>query len=366
MLDLYPFIRPLLFTMSAERAHHLTLCAMKMGVFPKIRSVHDPALEVNLWGLKFSNPVGLSAGFDKNGEVIGQSFSLGFGFIEAGTVTPKPQDGNLPPRIFRDVPNNAIINRMGFPNKGMDVFKANVSKFLSARPRPDGVVGINIGMNKTQKDPAKDYCLLIRVLGPMADYLAVNISSPNTPGLRDLQRKEPLTELLSALMEERKKSCGDHPPPLLVKLAPDLEEDQQGEIAAALMNAKIDGIILSNTTLARPDYLNGEFASEAGGLSGAPLTDRSTDIIRNFYRLTKGSIPIVGVGGISNGDEAYAKIKAGASLLQLYSSLAFQGPAVASCINKKLLCNIKADGYDNIAQAVGADVQIRGKKKNAK
>ncbi len=311
-----------------------------------------------IWGLKFPNPVGLSAGFDKNAEVIGPAFKLGFGFVEAGTVTPKPQHGNDKPRIFRCPEQEAVINRMGFPNGGMNMFKTNLSKFLGSRQRPAGVIGVNIGMNKSQSEPAKDYSVLIKMLGPMADYLTVNISSPNTPGLRDLQKREPLLELLAAVKAERAKSCGDHPPPILLKLAPDLDKAQQEELASAVMEAKIDGLILTNTTLDRPANLPEKFAKRQGGLSGKPVGDKSTAIIRSFYELTDGKMPIIGVGGISSGADAYEKIKAGASLVQLYSGLIFKGPGVVNSINNDLLALLKRDGFTHISQAIGIDSTV--------
>lgn len=363
MADLYQLARPFLFRLDPEDAHHHTLKLMKAGLVPPVAPIKDDVLAQNLFGLKFSNPVGLAAGFDKNAEVVGPALKMGFGFVEAGTVTPRPQAGNDRPRIFRDAKHEAVINRMGFPNGGMEVFKNNIAAFLSRSPRLQGVVGINIGMNKEQTDPAKDYCLLIRMLGPMADYLTINISSPNTPGLRNLQEKEPLTELLAAVTEERRKSCGSHPPPILLKLAPDLTEDQQGEIAAVVMNAGIEGIILGNTTLARPDFLPKDFAGERGGLSGKPLKDKSTAIIRSMHRLTKGKIPIVGVGGISTGADAYEKIKAGASLVQVYSGLVFKGPTMAYSINKELASLLRADGFTSITEAVGAESRVGDKTK---
>jgi dihydroorotate dehydrogenase len=353
MTGLYALARPLLFTLDPEQAHHLTLKLMKSGLLPPCPSINDPALEVSLWGHKFPNPIGLSAGFDKNAEVIGPAFGMGFGFVEAGTVTPKPQHGNPKPRVFRDPSTESVINRMGFPNGGMNSFKANLEKFLSSKARPSGVVGINIGMNKSQTEPAKDYAVLIKMLGPLADYLTINISSPNTPGLRNLQSRGPLLELLSVVMEERKKACGDHPPPVLVKFAPDLDDAQQEEIAATALEAGIDGMILTNTTLERPDTLPKGFAAQQGGLSGKLLHAKSTEIIRNFYRLTKGKLPIIGVGGISSSADAYAKIKAGATLIQLYTSLVFKGPSVANSINRELLDLLKADGFSHISEAVG-------------
>lgn len=355
MVDFYKLVRPLLFMMLApEQAHKVTIQALKAGIVPPAPKMDAPALEQSLWGLKFPTPIGLAAGFDKNAEVIGPSFRLGFGFVEVGTVTPRPQSGNPCPRIFRDPSHEAVINRMGFPNHGMNAFKANLEIFLGKKNRPRGVVGLNIGMNKTQSEPAKDYGALIRMLGPMADYIAINISSPNTPGLRDLQSREALLELLAAVHEERRKACGGHPPPVLVKLAPDLDEEQQEELAAAVMEAKVDGLILTNTTLGRPENLPAAFAGQQGGLSGQPLTEKSTRVIHNFYRLTGGKIPIIGVGGVANAQQAYDKIRAGASLVQLYSALVYEGPYVANAINRGLLALLERDGYSDISQAVGA------------
>lgn len=353
MVDLYALARPLLFQLEPERAHSLTVRAMRLGLLPKCPPVSDPALEQTLWNLKFPNPIGLSAGFDKNAEVIGPAFGLGFGFVEAGTVTPRPQPGNPAPRVFRDPGSEAVINRMGFPGEGASAFKANLERFLAGKGRPPGVIGTNIGMNKNQKEPAKDYALLIRMLGPMADYLTINISSPNTPGLRDLQSREPLLELLGVLKEERRKACGAHPPPLLLKLAPDLDEAKQEELATAVLEAGIDGLILTNTTLERPAHLPEAFRNEKGGLSGQPLTDKSTQVVHNFYALTKGKIPIIGVGGVSSGRQAYDKIRAGASLVQLYTALVFRGPHIANAINRELLALLKQDGYTHISQAIG-------------
>lgn len=353
MFDLYPLARPLFFALDPEKAHGLTIQMMQRGLFPKTKAVDDPSLEQTVMGLRFPNPVGLAAGFDKNAQVIGPAFGMGFGFVEAGTVTPKPQNGNPKPRIFRDPVHEAVINRMGFPNAGMNAFKANLEAFLGQPSRPRGVVGINIGMNKSQTSPAKDYAVLIKMLAPMADYLTINISSPNTPGLRDLQKREPLLALLDAVKEERTKACGGHPPPVLVKLAPDLTKGQQEELAETAMEAGVDGLILTNTTLERPETLPNKFRSETGGLSGQPLTDKSTAVIGNFYKLTQGTIPIIGVGGVSSGRQAYAKIKAGASLVQLYSALVFKGPTLVNDINEQLLKLMQVDGYTNIGDAIG-------------
>ena len=352
----FKYTKPFFHALDPETAHKAGICAMKRGLHPQFPAVDDPRLKVTLWDRQFPNPVGLAAGFDKNAEVIGPMLQMGFGFVEVGTVTPKPQIGNPRPRIFRNASNEAVINRMGFPNKGLDVFKENIEKFLDQKPRPTGLVGINIGMNKDQKDPAKDYCHLLRHLGAYGDYFAINISSPNTPGLRNLQQRDHLLELVTRLKEERIKHCDKtFPPPLLVKLAPDLDEAQQEELAQTALDAEIDGLILTNTTLERPDFLPSKFRSETGGLSGRPLTDKSTEIIRNFYKLTKGKIPLIGIGGISSGHDAYEKIKAGASLIQLYSALVYHGPEVANQINEDLLTLMERDRIKSIAKAVGQE-----------
>ncbi len=363
MTDFYALARPLLFKVPPEDAHKLTIKAMKMGIFPKVKPVIDPALESTLWGLKFPNPVGMAAGFDKNAEAIGPLFNLGFGFVEVGTVTPKPQRGNPSPRIFRCPEHEAVINRMGFPNGGMSAFKDNLTKFLGRKEHPAGVLGINIGLNKSQIYPAKDYQILIKMLAPMADYLTINVSCPNQKGVTDLQKRGPLLELLSVVKEERKKSCGDHPPPLLLKLSPDLDDAQIEELAQTALDAKIDGLILTNTTLDRPNYLPKSFANEKGGLSGKPVAEKSTETIRKFYTQTKGQIPIIGTGGISSGAQAYAKIRAGASLVQLYTGLVYKGPNVAHFVNSKLLTLLQKDGFSNITQAIGIDAKTGGKEK---
>jgi len=355
---LFQLAKPFLHRMDPEDAHRMTLKALQTGVIPCPSRIDDPRLKVTLWNRTFPNPVGLAAGFDKNADVVGAMLKIGFGFVEAGTVTPKPQDGNPRPRIFREADHEAVINRMGFPNQGVQNFRGNIEKFLETKPRPAGVVGINIGMNKGQTDPAKDYCQLVRTLGPYADYITVNISSPNTPGLRNLQERENLLPLLERIMEERAKSCGaGDPPPLLVKLSPDLKEAQKKEVADSLLEAKVDGVILTNTTLDRPDYLPAEFYEQAGGLSGRPLTEKSTTLIRDFYRLLDGKLPIVGAGGISSAKDAYAKIKAGASLVQLYSALVFQGPPLIPEILQGLIASMERDGYTHISQAVGKDAR---------
>ena len=353
---LFNIAKPVLHRMDAEAAHGLTIKALKTGLMPCPVRVDDARLKTTLWNRVFPNPVGLAAGFDKNAEVIGAMLRIGFGFVEAGTVTPRPQAGNPRPRVFRDPETKSVVNRMGFPSEGADVFRHNIERFFETRPRPAGIIGINIGMNKGVEDPARDYAQLVRMLGGYADYLTVNISSPNTPGLRNLQARENLLPLLAKILEERAKACGrSAPPPVLVKLAPDLEDAQLKDVSAALLESGVDGVILGNTTLDRPDGLPTSFYEQQGGLSGAPLTRKSTDVIRRFYRYTEGKMPIIGAGGICNSQDAYDKIKAGASLVQLYSALVFKGPELVSDILNGLGGLLKKDGLDHISKAVGKD-----------
>ena len=351
-------IRPALHSLQPETAHTVTIKCLKYGLTPSQNKINDERLFISLWDLTFKNPVGLSAGFDKNAEAIKGLFDLGFGSVEVGTVTPNPQVGNPKPRVFRDVANDAVINRMGFPNKGLRVFKENVEDYLNNKSENKGVLGLNIGMNKNQTEPAEDYCNLIRALNRYADYFTINISSPNTPGLRNLQQRENLLPLIEKVRKARNKLSNENTPPLLIKLAPDLNGNEQEEIAQSLLEAEIDGIILSNTTLERPESLPENFRKEMGGLSGKPLTNKSTDIIRNFYQLTKGQIPIVGVGGISSAQDAYDKICAGASLIQIYSGLIFDGPDLIYDINKGLLSLIEKDGFAHLSDAIGSKNKI--------
>lgn len=355
MFDLYPLTRPALMAMDGEDAHKFGLFALKHGLYQRPPKEEFPSLQCDVAGLRFDNPVGLAAGFDKDAEVTSALFNIGFGFVEAGTVTPQPQGGNPRPRVFRNANQGAVINRMGFPGHGMRVFKENLTRGMNKTKQARGLIGINIGMNKTQTDPASDYCVLMKMLGPMADYVTINISSPNTPGLRDLQKREPLLELISRVLEERKAACPHQPPPLFLKLAPDLEDAQMEELAKAALDSQIDGLILGNTTLDRPEFLPEGFRAEKGGLSGRPLKAKSTKVISRFYELTGGALPIIGVGGISSGLDAYEKIKAGASLVQIYSVLAFKGPLVIHYVKQELARYLKEDGYSSVAQAVGAD-----------
>lgn len=343
----FKYAKPVLHKLDPETAHGIGIKGMKMGMHPFHR-IKNSRLKTSLFGHEFLNPVGLAAGFDKNAEVISPILKMGFGFTEVGTVTPLPQDGNPRPRVFRDPSNNAVINRMGFPNKGYGAFLKNIQK---TKKPTGGIVGINVGMNKEQTEPAEDYCALIKRLAPHADYFTVNISSPNTPGLRNLQAPENLAPLLKDVKKTRDKT--KEKPALLLKLAPDLTPKEQEEIAGVVMDQKIDGIILTNTTLGRPGILPQDFANEKGGLSGAVLTEKSNEVCRNFYKLTKGQIPIIGAGGISNAEDAYERIKSGASLIQLYTAMIFQGPDIAKDINDGLLELMNRDGVSSISDLVG-------------
>lgn len=341
---------PLLQCLDAETAHNIGLSVLKSGVLTSKAKRIDPALSLSLFGRVFPNPIGLAAGFDKNAEVMDAMLGYGFGFVEAGTVTPQAQDGNPKPRLFRDKESRHIINRMGFNNVGARNFEENYNQFRENGKNKLGIVGINVGKNKLQEDALADYVALVHQFGKKADYLTVNISSPNTPGLRDLQNPEELLPFLRQLVIVRNARCKT---PLLVKFAPDLLKSECKAIAKCLMEAKVDGVILTNTTLARPEFLPNDLKNEAGGLSGPVLQNRTCDIIRLFYQETDGQLPIIGAGGIDSAETAYAKIKAGASLVQLYTGMIYKGPAIAKEINKGLLRLLKADGYSNISEAIG-------------
>lgn len=349
-MSIYDLAKPFLFMLSPERAHSLAITALKMGMLPRVNEVHSDLLVQKIWGLNFPNPIGLAAGFDKNAEVYAPMLNQGFGFVETGTVTPLPQPGNEKPRIFRLKEDQAVINRLGFNNRGLDYYINQLKK----RVKEDGIVGANIGANKLSDDPINDYVVgLGKVLG-LADYFTINISSPNTPGLRALQGKDALDELLSKLKAVRDEIDGNIKPPLILKIAPDLDERECEDIAEIMIKHKMDGLIVSNTTLSR-DGLTSSLKDESGGLSGTPLFELSTKILSNMYSLTGGKIPLVGVGGVSNGKQAYAKIKAGASLVQLYSALVYHGPPLAAKIAVELETLIKKDGLSNITEAIGLD-----------
>ena len=349
--DYYRWAGPLIRKLPPEAAHRAAILALRSGLVPPAPTVEHPSLEVNLWGLRFPNPVGLAAGFDKNAEVPDALLGQGFGFVEVGSVTPRAQPGNPKPRMFRLVEDQAIINRMGFNNQGMEAMAAR----LAVRSRA-GILGVNLGKNKETEDAAADYEKGAARLAPYADYLVINVSSPNTPGLRALQNPDQLATLvrrtrgaLDAATDLSKR------PPLLLKIAPDLVEDDLAAISQVALGGALDGLIVSNTTVARPETLLSIHARESGGLSGAPLFDPSTQVLRRMFRLTKGRLPLIGVGGISSGLDAYVKIRAGASLVQLYSALVYAGTGLVERINRDLIRLLARDGFAGIAEAVGAD-----------
>ena len=345
---------PLLRALPPEAAHRATILALRAGVAPLRIAADPPSLGITLWNRRFPNPIGLAAGFDKNAEVPDAMLRFGFGFVETGTVTPQPQPGNPKPRLFRLAEDGALINRLGFNNQGLDAVRVR----LAARRGRAGMVGANLGKNKDSTDAIADYVAGVRTLAAFAGYLVVNVSSPNTPGLRDLQRKASLLSLIAALKSVRAGAVPVDPPPILLKIAPDLSEDERAEIAEAALEAGVDGLVISNTTVGRPAELRSRYAREAGGLSGKPLFAASTALVGVMRRLTRGRIPLVGVGGIASGADAYAKIRAGASLVQLYTALVYEGSGLVSRIKRDLAGFLARDGFASIAEAVGADAPL--------
>ena len=350
---LYTALRPALFLLPPERAHRAAICALHAGFGPKSSFTH-PTLTVDVAGLSFKNPVGLSAGFDKNAECYAGALRAGFGHVEIGTVTPKAQLGNPQPRLFRLVEKQAVINRLGFNNEGAEAVKAR----LMNRSR-DGIIGGNIGKNKESVDAIADYVSAMRALYSHVDYITANISSPNTPRLRALQASDELRGLIEALQATRAElvGAGEAHRPLFVKIAPDCDEAMLTAIAEVALAAKIDGLIVSNTTVSRETIQGCIHADEMGGLSGVPLFEKSTETLRAMYRLTGGAIPLIGVGGIASAGDAYAKIRAGASLVQLYTALVYQGFGLVERINNGLAGLLARDGFTSVAQAVGSDVK---------
>ena len=349
----YRAVRPILWRLEPERAHRLTIWMLAHRLTPRLGGVDDPILASRVLGLDFPNPLGLAAGFDKDAEAVSAILGLGFGFVEVGTITPRPQPGNPKPRVFRLVEDAALINRLGFNSAGLETAIAGLRQARAASP--GALVGVNLGRNRDTTDPAADYVAGIRAVAPFADYITINVSSPNTPGLRALQDRPRLDALLARLRAALADVKGGHRPPLLLKIAPDLHVADQGDIAEVALGNGLDGLIISNTTVARPDDLRGRDRRQAGGLSGRPLFAPSTRILANLYRLTGGKVPIIGVGGISNGADAYAKIRAGASLVQLYTALVFEGPGLVRRLLDDLAARLHADGFASVADAVGAD-----------
>lgn len=358
-MNLYTLFRPLIFCLPAELAHGWTVRVLARAAkhLPSVGR-DDYILSVSAMGLTFTNPFGMAAGFDKNGELPEAVFKLGFGFTEIGTVTPEPQPGNPAPRVFRLRRDEALINRLGFNSEGLQIVRDRLSAYRSSSGTSSfgtGPVGVNIGANKDSSDRVEDYRLGAEAFAELADYLTINVSSPNTPGLRDLQAADTLIKIIRQV----KKAAGDVP--VLLKVAPDLTADEVAEIAAAALEAKPAGIIVSNTTTDRGRLKSSPHKREEGGMSGRPLMEKSTEILRQFYALTDGKITLIGVGGVSQAADALAKIKAGASLVQLYTALVYQGPGLIMRLKRELAEMLREEGYATLEDAVGADVEMTGK-----
>ncbi len=352
---LFDLIRPAIFALDPETGHRMALAALKRLPIRGAQSslAHHGKLSINVAGLNFPNPVGVAAGFDKDAEVADALLGFGFGFTEVGSITPRPQAGNPKPRLFRLVEDKAVINRMGFNNAGAEVALSRLNARLNKQPHR-GIVGINIGANKDSEDRIADYAEMTRLMAPPASYLAINISSPNTPGLRALQDESALTTLIEAVIEARGSAMSNNPPPIFLKVAPDLEPADIDAIARIALDRGLDALIVSNTTISRPE-LKSRHAGEAGGLSGAPLRALALERVRDFRKATGGAIPLIGVGGIANADHAWERIRAGASLVQLYSAMVYHGPGLGARIADGLERLMKRDGFASIAEAVGSE-----------
>lgn len=351
---------PVLRLLEPEDAHRLTLFALRAGLGPRAPAAPDPILTTTLAGLRLENPIGLAAGFDKDAAAPGAMLRAGFGFVECGTTTPRPQAGNPRPRLFRLPADRAVINRMGFNNKGLDAFAAGLGSRFGGGMAPGRVVGANVGANKDSTDRAGDYVLGLRRLWTLADYFTLNVSSPNTPGLRDLQAKAALADLLGVVAEARAELKAIHrlDRPIFLKVAPDLgaksvEDGAVEDIVETAVAFGLDGLIVSNTTVSRPHSLTGDHRGETGGLSGAPLFELSTRVLARFHAVAASRLVLIGAGGVGSGAQAYVKIRAGAAAVQLYTALAFHGPGLVTRIARDLAGYLRADGFASVADAVG-------------
>ena len=345
MNGLFGLGQALLLVLPPEQAHELAIKGLELGLYPRAAGPDDKRLVQTVFGLDFPNPLGMAPGFDKNARVPRELLAVGFGFVEVGTLTPRPQSGNPAPRLFRSTSDRAIINRLGFNNEGQEM------ALFGLMDRPQGIVGVNIGAGRDSEDRIADYVSGIERMAPVASYLTVNISSPNTPGLRDLQAPDALDALLKRVQAARASLTTR--PPLLVKLAPDLADEDLPEIVGVIVANGVDGIVVSNTTLARDGLKDASFARETGGLSGRPLFVRSTRMLARVYRLTEGKLPLVGVGGIDSSETALTKIAAGASLIQLYTGLVFEGLGLIERIKQALLKAIEQAKADSLAPLIG-------------
>ncbi len=346
---MFSFLRPYIFNIDPETAHDLAIKSLKFNFLPEsfFSVENEEILKTTLFGKEISNPVGLAAGFDKNAEVYNEILKLGFGFVEVGTITPKKQYGNQKPRIFRLAKDYALINRLGFNNDGSEIIKRRIEDNT-----PAGLLGINIGPNKETTNMTNDFLECAKTFFPLGDYITINISSPNTEGLRDFHKSGILKNLLSEINHIREKSNFNKS--FILKISPDLEESHTGEIIDLILEYKIDGIILTNTTDRNRENLLDKNKKETGGLSGKPLKDLSTQFIKKFYQELKGKIPIIGVGGIDSGQSAFEKITAGATALQLYTGMVYKGPTIVKDIKSELIDILKKEGFENIKEAVGS------------
>ena len=333
-----------------EQAHRLSINALRAGLVPEWQVALPAVLRSKVLGFNLAHPVGLAAGFDKNAEAVAPLLRCGFSFVEVGAVTPRPQYGNARPRLFRLREDEAAINRFGFNNEGMDAVRKRL--FLKAHPAC-GPIGVNLGANKDSSDRAADFSAVLTRLAGCADFFTVNVSSPNTKGLRDLQERSALDDLLGAVLEARNSAAAGVP--VLLKLAPDLSEQQLQDVVDVCVQRGVDGIVATNTTLSRQGLRSGH-RDETGGMSGQPLFERSTAILRRIAVMTEGQIPLIGVGGVGSAEQAYAKIRAGASLVQLYTAMSYHGPALIPRIVTGLARLLERDGFTRLDQAIGADV----------
>ncbi len=346
MSGLFGLGQSLLLALPPERAHDLAIKSLELGLYPRASWPDDSRLAQHLLGLDFPNPVGMAAGFDKNARVPRELLEMGFGLVEIGTLTPRAQSGNAGPRLFRSIADRAIINRLGFNNEGQD------AALQRLKPRLGGIVGVNLGAGRDSEDRIGDYVQGIARMGEVASYFTINISSPNTPGLRDLQAPEALDALLKR--EQDARAALPRKPALLVKLAPDIADEDLPEVVRVIVSHGVDGIVVSNTTLSREGLSDLAFAREAGGLSGRPLFARATRMLARVYQLTQGKLPLIGVGGVDSPETALVKIEAGASLLQLYTGLVFEGPSLIGRIKQALVAAMEQTGAESLKPLIGS------------
>tara|TARA_B100001250_G_scaffold334899_1_gene300943 strand:- start:1154 stop:2194 length:1041 start_codon:yes stop_codon:yes gene_type:complete len=346
---MFNFFRPFIFKFSPEIAHSLAIKALKLNNFPLNKPKDNKLLEIEFCGKKLSSPIGVAAGFDKNAEVYNPLFNLGFGFVEVGTITPKPQYGNPKPRVFRLEEDEALINRLGFNNSGSDEISSRIKRIIKK-----GFLGINIGPNKDTKNRIEDYLICFRKFHILADYITINISSPNTESLRDFHKKDELNSLIKELKEEKEKLNSKIP--IAIKVSPDLNEEQIDIVAKILLDKKIEIIIVSNTSDKNRENLKNINKLEKGGLSGKPIQEISNKIIFKFYKLLGNKIKIIGVGGVDTGQAAFEKIICGASLIQLYTGMIYRGPGIASKISSELIDILKNKGFKNVSEAIGTKI----------